>query len=345
MKCFRVFFAVVFSAVCLSSVKAETTRIAFGSCASQERPQPIWAEINKLEPELFLLIGDNIYGDTQDMSVLRAKYAKLDAMPGFQELRSKTRLLGIWDDHDYGANNAGFEYPMKKESQQVFLDFFRVPQDSPRRKQEGIYYSETFGKPGQRVQLILLDTRYFRSPVLVEKDPVSGRTFPIPNTNLTSTILGTAQWKWLEEQLRKPAELRLIASGIQVVPQDTHAEKWMDFPHERERLFRTIKETGANGVMFLTGDRHFGELSVINTEVGYPLIDMTSSGLNQGRKEWRNFEPNRHRMGTMNYGDNFGLIEVDWDRSNVSLKILDDVGDVRISQKLPLSLLTIPVKK
>ena len=144
------------------------SRIAFGSCATQARPQPIWDAVVATRPELTLLLGDNIYGDTLDMDVMRAKYAKLAAMPGFQLLRKTCPILATWDDHDLGANDAGGDYPKKDESQKVFLDFFGDPADSPRRHRPGVYDAKVFGPEGKRVQVIMLDTRYFRSPLKTE---------------------------------------------------------------------------------------------------------------------------------------------------------------------------------
>src|SRR5690606_1111102 len=124
-----------------------------------------------------------------------------------------------------------------------------------------------------------------------------------------------------EEQLRQPAEVRLLVSSIQVVAEDHRGEKWMNFPLERERLFKLIRDTKANGVVILSGDRHLAELSVMDGGVGYPIFDLTSSGLNRGRKEWRYPEPERHRVQYMNVGDNFGVIEIDWEKSpRVSLQ-------------------------
>ncbi|HEY2250263.1 MAG TPA: alkaline phosphatase D family protein, partial [Planctomycetaceae bacterium] len=141
------------------------SRMAFGSCAKQDQPQPIWDAIVDTKPQLFVFLGDNIYADTQDMNVLRAKYAQLAGQPGFRKLKEICPVVGTWDDHDLGANDAGAEYPKKKESQQVFLDFFGVPKDDPRRTQEGVYSGHVYGPQGKRVQLILLDARYFRSPL------------------------------------------------------------------------------------------------------------------------------------------------------------------------------------
>ncbi len=314
-------------------------RIAFGSCVHQDKAQPIWDTILATKPDTFLFLGDNIYGDTLDMDVLRKKYAKLAAVPGYQKLLKTCPVLATWDDHDYGWNDAGADYKMKVESQKIFLDFFRAPPDSPRRQREGIYFAQIFGPEGKRVQFIMLDTRYFRSPLQKRPKKVANEGPYEANTDPATTILGAAQWQWLEEQLKQPAELRIIGSSIQVVAEDHCWEKWMNFPHERERLFQLIRETKAVGVVFLSGDRHLAELSMMDGNVGYPLYDLTSSGLNQAFKAWRRQEPNRHRVATMNFGDNFGLITLDWERTDprLSLQIRDLDGDVILQQKLALS--------
>src|SRR5262245_22728301 len=177
------------------------TRIAFGSCAHQDKPMPIWDSIVKQRPELFLALGDNIYADTDDMAVMRKKYAQLAAVPGYQALLKTCPVLAIWDDHDYGKNDAGVEYPKKEEAQQAYLDFYGVPADSPRRQQKGIYYAAMFGPPGKRVQFIMLDGRYFRTPLRRGKrEPGMAATPYVPVTDPGATMLGEAQWTWLEAQ-------------------------------------------------------------------------------------------------------------------------------------------------
>ena len=316
-------------------------RIAFGSCATQERPQPIWDAVSRSNPELLLLLGDNIYADTEDMNEMRAKYAAFAAMPGFEALRSKVPILATWDDHDLGVNDGGSSYPKKVESQQVFLDFFGEPSDSPRRKQAGVYDARVYGPPGKRVQVIMLDTRYFRSDLKEKPVRVRNQGPYIPNGDPNATILGPSQWEWLEKQLLVPAELRLVVSSIQVVAAEHGWEKWMNIPKERERLFDLIKRTKANGVVFLSGDRHLAELSMIYDALGYPAIDLTSSGLNQGARYPRPLEENKARVATMNWGDNFGVVAIDWSLADpeISLQIRDVKGDIRIQQKISLSLL------
>ncbi len=315
-------------------------RIAFGSCATQERPQPIWKAVLASQPQLLLLLGDNIYADTKNMDVMRAKYAKLAAMPGFEAIRKTCPILATWDDHDLGANDAGSEYPKKDESQRIFLDFFGERADSPRRHRPGVYDAYVFGPEGKRIQVIMLDTRYFRSSPLSRKPGARDSQGPYNgNPDAKTTILGEDQWRWLAEQLLVPAELRILVSSIQVVAEDHGWEKWMNFPHERERLYKLIRDTEAEGVIILSGDRHLAELSMMDAGVGYPIYDLTSSGLNQASRSWRPFEVNTHRVATMNWGDNFGVIAIDWDRPDprIGLQIRDVDGDITIQQKINLS--------
>ena len=105
---------------------ASISRIAFGSCAHQDRPQPVWNSILKENPELFLFLGDNIYADTPLKEVMRAKYKKLNSLPEFSKFRLKVPLVGTWDDHDYGQNDAGVEFAPKVDAQTELLDFFGV---------------------------------------------------------------------------------------------------------------------------------------------------------------------------------------------------------------------------
>lgn len=334
------------------SANTVLSRIAFGSCAKQDKPQPIWDAVVATQPQLFLFLGDNIYGDTQDMELLKHKWDLLGAQPGYQLLKRTCPVLATWDDHDLGANDAGADYPKKRESQQIFLDFFGVPPDSPRRKQEGVYHAEIFGPPGKRVQIILLDTRYFRSPLKTgfqPSEPNEGyRGKYAPNTDPGTTILGETQWKWLEAQLQKPAELRVLCSSFQLLSDEHGSEHWGNFPLERKRLLETIARTRANGVIVLSGDRHLAEMARLPPDelgIGYPLLEATSSSLNtpSGNKtkagtRFAN-EINRYRVGLTYFETNFGTILIDWEERDpmARLQVRDEAGGVVLQQRLPLS--------
>ncbi len=315
------------------------SRIAFGSCVRQNQPQPIWDAVVAAEPDLFIFLGDNIYGDTEEMDELRAAYRALAEQPGIQKLRATCPLLATWDDHDYGVNDGGADYPKKRRSQEVFVDFWGDPPDSPRRRRPGVYDAYTFGERGQRVQVILLDTRYFRSPLPrgERTDDADGRPgWYDPVTDTDATLLGRQQWEWLRQQLAQPAEVRLICSSIQVVSNEHRWEKWGNFPHERERLFALIDSLEASGVIFLSGDRHSAELSAVDPGVGYPLYDITASALNQS-VGWRN-EINPHRIGSQYFEPNFGVITIDWDGTppQLTLEIRDESGEPTIRHAVTL---------
>eukprot|EP00913_Durusdinium_trenchii_P023393 g21971.t1 len=332
---------IFFTTLCRIDTPVEIGYYRHGGILHNDKPQPIWDTIVGTKPERFLFIGDNIYADTEDMALMRAKYAMLNAKPGYQRLKKVCPILATWDDHDYGKNDAGVEYPKKKESQQIFLDVFGVAKDSPRRKREGVYHAEITGPIGKRVQFILLDTRYFRSPLKTggkDDEPGSGIRGPYPpDDSPEKTFLGPAQWKWLEQQLRKPAEIRILASSIQVVADQHHWEGWGTFPRERKRLFDLIGKTKANGVIIISGDRHKSEISRIdNTAAGYPIYDVTSSSLNTPSGNFTRTgvrfvnELNGYRVGLMYFDINFGTILIDWTKPDpvIRMQVRDSKGDV-----------------
>lgn len=307
-----------------ASANNSITRIAFGSCAKQWEPQPIWTAIGNKEPDLFLFLGDAIYGDWHGEEVfsptpesLKNDWDQLAAIPDFKKFRSHVPIMATWDNHDYGKHDGGAEFGLKEQSKKLFLDFFNEPQNSDRRKRSGIYDSKIFGPDGHRVQVILLDTRTFKSPYIVdersaEKKAALGiRGQYAPNDNAGATLLGAEQWNWLEQQLRKPAEIRLIASSTQVIADEKAMEEWGNFPLERKRLFDLIGQTGANGVFLLSGNVHFAEIS--QTDEGpYPLYDFTSSGMTHSTPAYSKLK-NEKRLAGPFTDFNFGLVEIEWD--------------------------------
>ena len=140
-------------------------KIIFGSCIKQDLPTPIFYTMAGEFPDLILFLGDNIYADTEDMTEMRAKYDRLEANADFCRLRSEFPIMATWDDHDFGVNDGGAEFPQREASEQEFMRFWKVPSQSPIRARPGVYDAKIFGPEGQRVQVIMLDTRYFRSPL------------------------------------------------------------------------------------------------------------------------------------------------------------------------------------
>jgi alkaline phosphatase D len=333
--------------------QGEITRIAFGSCAKQWQSQPVWKAVVAARPDLFLFLGDNIYGDWHGEEPfipteqsLRQDYGQLAGEPNLAEARGTIPFMATWDNHDYGKHDGGADFEHKEIARQAFLDFFGEPADSPRRQRDGIYDAKIFGPEGRRVQVILLDNRWNRGALIPdtrskeerEAMGIFGSMGHTPNEDPTATLLGETQWAWLEQQLRKPAEVRLIASGTQIVPDQKGMQEWGNFPLERKRLFDLIDMTGAKGVVLLSGNVHFAELS--KTDEGpYPLYDFTSSGMTHVNTTYPK-APNRYRVGGPFIEHNFGLVEIDWTAGpNPSIRLkaigIDGIGfehDVILSE-------------
>ncbi len=338
-----IFIILWLTLVAQSSFADNEYKIAFGSCLRQNEPAPILQTIVDTHPNVFVFMGDNIYADTTDMQEMRRQYSKLTTRPEFQQLKRRSRILATWDDHDYGRNDSGSDYPARDESSRIFLETFEVDKSSPRWSRPGIYGVEYVGTQDQRIQILLLDTRYFRS-ALQEKfiTPSCPRRNLVPNYSAGATILGDAQWTWLQQQLQAPARLRIIVSSIQVIPDQHCYEKWANFPLERDRFFQLLKDSKANGVILASGDRHFAEISKLDDErAPYPVYEITSSSFNASGAG--SGEQNSYRITGDNFReDNFGMISVDWEQNDplITMQLRDVKGRVAMERKIRLSVIS-----
>ena len=309
-------------------------RIAFGSCYKPEKQTLLWSEVKKLHPQLWIWLGDNFYNDwvggkyiafNSDPDAFSSGYEQLRKSQGMEALGElmPERVMATWDDHDFGKNDSGKEYPRKEEARKAFIKFWGTP-DRP----DGVYSSKEWGPKGKCVRVILLDLRYNRDP-LPKKGEVS----------LNGDMLGEPQWVWLKGELSRPgADLVLIGSSTQFVAEKHPYERWANFPKAKTRMLKLISECGAKGVLFLSGDRHNGEISCQKSSVvGYPVYDITSSGLTEVSSIRK--EENPDRVGNLLNGQNFGVILVDWSLPDpkITLELRSADGKVPESVSFPLS--------
>lgn len=304
--------------------------IAFGSCNRDELPQPLWPIIAKNAPDLWIWGGDNIYvdwherpdGQKEKFRVNREwitkRYAAQYNQPAYAPFRQETPIIGTWDDHDYGRNNANGSYDQKSTTRDLALLFMEVPIDDPRWGREGVYGAYDFGPAGQRTKVILLDNRYFST----------GKKADEPD------LLGEAQRAWLETTLRESdADLHILVSGTQILSAEHKWDKWADYPKSRAWLLDILREPNMPITILISGDRHIHEISVLEDDaLDYPLVDITSSGLTHS---WENFsgEVNSLRHGEVFGGLGFGLIQIDWSGESpaVTLEIRDQANVVQNS--------------
>jgi alkaline phosphatase D len=311
---FSAFFNSVADDVASVDEKRLVSRLAFGSCLRDPSEALILDKVVEYKPDIFVWLGDNVYIDTmEDKSKFEKVYDRLGANPRFRKLQETSTVLAIWDDHDYGADNYDKTYPLKEHSKKVFGKFWGIDKASPVWSRDGIYQALEYGPEKQRVQVVLLDGRW---------------NLNNKNTKDPDSYLGKAQWAWLESVLKRPAKLRVICSGVQVVKVNAVSrgwEMWGHYPSERQRLFDLIADSKAEGVVFVSGDMHFSEI-YRTTDTAYPLYDLTASGLDQGYKTFGKAYPGPEKLGESYLKMNFGSITVDWKTSSLSLEVRDEEG-------------------
>ena len=327
----RIVFGCLALLVAGQFARAEETplsRIVFGSGLAADRPQPIWNAVLDARPELFVFVGDAVFLDTDVPDIMKTKYAQLSSSSGFQDLKNACTVMATWGGHDYGAAGAGANFREKAASSKQFREFW----DLKNMPAEGNYSARIIGPPERRVQVILLDTRYFRVP------PRKGGD----GTVTPSTLLGDAQWKWLTEQLAQPADVRLIVTPTPITPGT--GESWTDYPEDKQRLTKAISDAKANGVIILAGERVGGELNLTDIGAKYPVFEAISHGLNTGVKQWTPPQANPKRIASLTNGDTYGVVLIDWARPDPEIRIQgrDVTGDVVFQQKVDLSTLRIP---
>lgn len=312
----------------------DAIRIAFGSCNHQDLPQPLWKDILSEDPHFWIWLGDNIYGDTEDMAVMRELYARNKAQPDYAQLRQRAEVHGTWDDHDYGVNDGGREYPMKAASKRELARFLDLPDSHEIFTREGVYHHvDRVVAGGFRLRLIFLDTRSFRDPLVrIRKE---GQPFAVYRPNANGTLLGDAQWRWLKPLLDAEAfDFCIIASSIQLLAAEHAFEKWANFPNERQRLIDWINASCPGKAIVISGDRHHSELSRLELESGAQLIDATSSGLN--RPGGLGHEPNVLRVGVFNGEINYGLLTLNPRRNLGTVEIKLEGAEVISTLQFPI---------
>lgn len=310
-------------------------KIAFGSCNKQDLPQNFWATIQKDSADLFIWGGDNIYADTDDMQLMQSKYKMQNSNSSYQNFVSTLPygIAGVWDDHDYGKNDAGKEWAHKEQSQSLFMKFMGLDTIAQIANTLGTYYLKKIQLNQHQINLYMLDTRFFRDGI--NRAQSSSKKYQ-PHSTTDSTLLGYAQWKWLEEEFASStADVNIIVSSIQFLSSEHGFETWGNFPHEVEKMQQLILNNKLKNVLFISGDRHLSEFSQKNLSgLSYPLTDFTSSGLTHSYTSFTG-EPNQYRVGEVISQTSYGLIDLNLNSQTAHLQ-MKSTSDGEVLQELRL---------
>jgi alkaline phosphatase D len=290
---------------------ARDLAIAFGSCFFLADANPMWGgqsygggfeifdAIASMKPDLMIWMGDNLYfqaPDELDPSAMALRYQRQRTFGPLQKLLTAAPHVATWDDHDYGPNDADMSYVMKGESLQLFRRFWANPSyglpDVP-----GVFGRARWGD----VDVFLLDDRWYRSA----NDAIDG-----PD----KTMFGAMQLTWLRNALiHSDAALKLVVNGSQMWNRANRFEGWNHFAIEQRAFADWLSAQKINGVVFLSGDRHFSELLKIDRPGTYPLYEFTSSPLTS--RPWANPENGELQnpdvvRGTLAGKRQFGMIRL-----------------------------------
>ena len=292
-------------------IYAESIKIGLGSCLDQDYPQPIWQSIKKEDLNYFIFLGDNVYGDTRYGSLRKMKSAYDKQKKVLPDFLNDISIFSIWDDHDFGINDGGADYRFKRRAQELYLDFWEISKDDDRSNREGIYFSKNEIFFDKKFKFIFLDTRFFRSKLKGKKSNY------IENIEPDATILGNAQWTWLENELKSDFDFLFIFSSIQIIAKDHRFEKWSNFPIERAKLFELLEQFNDKTILF-SGDRHRAGIYRKNG-----IIELTSSSMNKPGSSFS--ETDSYLIGKTYPQENYGVIEIL--ENTIHIKIKDIKGN------------------
>ena len=291
-------------------IYGESIKIGLGSCLDQDYPQPIWQSIKKEDLNYFIFLGDNVYGDTRYGSLRKMKSAYDKQKKVLPDFLNDISIFSIWDDHDFGINDGGADYRFKRRAQELYLDFWEITKDDDRSNREGIYFSKNEIFFDKKFKFIFLDTRFFRSKLKGKKSNY------IENIEPDATILGNAQWTWLENELKSDFDFLFVFSSIQIIAKDHRFEKWSNFPNERAKLFELLEQFNDKTILF-SGDRHRAGIYRKNG-----IIEVTSSSMNKPGSSFS--ETDSYLIGKTYPQENYGVLEIL--ENTIHIKIKDIKG-------------------
>jgi len=274
----------------------------------------IFETMRRKKSDFMLWLGDNLY-------YLGRQYNSYDNMfdrnlkvrnlfPVLQVFLAQQPNYAIWDDHDYGWNDADRTFPLKDTSLKVFKGFWPNIY-STKDSAKGNYFSYRY----YDAEFFMTDDRFYRDP----EGDTSGLYF------------GPVQLAWLKNKLSSSnATFKFICSGSQVLNDSYYGESYAKYPKERNNLLDFIAENNIKGVIFLSGDKHFSEMSKRDWK-GYPMYDFTSSPLTSPvfKLHTSGFVNNYSLPGTLLYRKNFGEISISGEPGNRTCKmeIFGKLGD------------------
>ena len=324
MKIFHFLFLFLISVNLYST--QEILTLGFGSCLHQDRSMAILKTIEKKELDLFMFIGDNVYGDQKDGELDKLIRTYKQQYNNLENFLKNVSTEFIWDDHDFGLNDGGSNYRYKDRAKELFLETWKIPSQDPRRLRDGLYFDKMIEKNGLKVHLIFLDNRTFKSEwKLTDEFNKEGKERYVKDFDSDKTLLGKKQWQWLKDKLNEDSDIKIVLSSLQILSLGHGWESWDKLPLERERLFNLIDESNVSNLFILSGDRHRGGFYSFKTDDNNDIYEFTSSSLNLPIP-FNTEEKGSLRIGSTYRKANFGVVRIFKDK--VVMELTSNKGKV-----------------
>jgi len=333
MKIIRFLFLYLISVNLYST--QEILTLGFGSCLHQDRSMAILKTIEKKELDLFMFIGDNVYGDQKDGELDKLIRTYKQQYNNLEDFLKNVSTEFIWDDHDFGLNDGGSNYRHKDRAKELFLETWKIPSQDSRRLRDGLYFDKMIKTNGLKVHLIFLDNRSFKSEwKLTDEFNKEGKERYVKDFDPDKTLLGKKQWQWLKEKLNEDSDIKIILSSLQILSLGHGWESWDKLPLERERFFNLIDESKVSNLFILSGDRHRGGFYRYKTDDNNDIYEFTSSSLNLPIP-FNTEEKGPLRIGSTYRKANFGVVRIFEDK--VVMELTSNKGKVVNSLKVEIN--------
>ena len=299
------------------------------------RATPATADLGRraaYHPDLFIFAGDNVYGDfnTADAADLKQAYESAQDIAGYTRLRGRCRISRSGTITTMASMTAAPTSPQGGGERMNSSKFWNVPADDVRRSREGIYNARIIGPPGMRVQVVLLDLRWFRSPLKpTDQRGAPGKERYVPDADPAKTMLGDAQWAWLAARAAQAGRGAALVSTIAGAGRGPWLGALGQFPARAPEAVRHDPRQQTPTASCCCRATAISARSIARRRrAGYPLYEITSSGLNMvllGRAA----SPDPIAWAASMPAANFGVVDIDWWEHKVTLALRDESGRTR----------------
>ncbi len=285
----------------------------------------IYGSMAKEKADFMIWLGDNLYfrePDWNSRTGILHRYTHDRSIPELQEFLASTHHYAIWDDHDYGPNNSDRSFWNKNRTLEAFKYFWANPSYGVGDLQGAITFFQFAD-----ADFYLLDNRTYRTPDRLNEPD--------------KTQLGEDQLQWLFDNLvSTPSTFKFIVMGGQFLTTSGMYEAYTNygFHAERQKIIDFIYKYDIKNVIFLTGDVHFSEISILAEEGKPNILDITSSPLNSGVNTNGINQPNTLRVpGSVIMERNYTQLEISGPEKErkVSVSYFNTKGEKLYSQEFP----------